>query len=124
MSERVKIESTANPTWPEWFVVEAAAAAGNKLCEITENSPEDGVFEISLKVNGIEVPFLAAIKSFEDQIERMIRHAAQEQVGKHIGDVLNKLTAMGEEVDVLTKQIKVEMAPSPLIKLTGDRPAR
>lgn len=125
MPEAVKIESAANPTWPEWFVVEAAAAAGSeRLAQISSRSSESDTYFVSLIVNGIEVPFLAAVKRFEEQIESMIREAAEDEIGKHIGDVLNKLTEMGDEANELTRQLRVRIEAPPLVKLTGDRPAR
>ena len=75
----------------EFMFIKAATLKKGAIDELIEAKNEDGTYEISLMVNGVELPLIEAFRDLEKQRDRMIREVAAELIKEkfaNLDDVL------------------------------------
>ena len=92
MSEIIEMSKEANgDTFPGWFLIHAMCNHTGVHIKEAFNMNNDCKIEVSLVINGIEVPVKETLDEMNQQMDEMIRRKAVELLSERVGDTMNIL---------------------------------
>jgi hypothetical protein len=88
MSEIVHWQELDSKSLFSWYMVEAMIKTGRDIFK--DFDPKNGV-EVTMTMNGVEVPFMEIFAEADNQVEAMIKAEAAEMVNAMASDITNKM---------------------------------
>lgn len=92
MPEKINVtREIESGSFLNWVIVEAVSKLPDRKSAELIKTGKDGVYEFTLTMNGVEIPFIKTVSGIKKQLDDMVDKRARQLIDEKISDFVDVL---------------------------------